>query len=65
MQVRKVTGAACWLGFAALFLFGSGVFAGEEHPQGPHLRYVQSYEAAMRESRIRNLPIFFCRHKDF
>ena len=53
------------MALAAVFLFGSGVFAGEEHPKGPHLRYIQSYEAAMRESRIRNVPIFFCRHKDF
>ena len=65
MQVRTITGTVSGLALAAVFLFGSGVFAGEEHPKGPHLRYIQSYEAAMRESRIRNVPIFFCRHKDF
>ncbi len=65
MQVRKLTATACWLGFAAAFLVAGGAFAGEEHPDGPHLRFMQTYEAAMRESRIRNVPIFFSRHKDF
>ena len=51
MRVRRLAGTTCWLGLAAAFLFGSGVFAGEEHPKGPHLRYMQSYEEAMRESR--------------
>lgn len=39
--------------------------AGESHPDGPHLRYATSYAEAMREARVRGVPIFFSRHKDF
>ncbi len=40
-------------------------FAGEADEKRKHLRYKSSYEEAMLEARIRNLPIFFSRHKDF
>lgn len=30
-----------------------------------HLRYQKTYAAALREARIRNLPVFISRHKDF
>ncbi len=40
-------------------------FAGETHPKGEHLRYQTTYAAAMMESRVRNVPVFFARHKDF
>ena len=40
-------------------------FADEAHPKGPHLDYRTSYAGAMMEARIRNVPIFFARHKDF
>ena len=39
--------------------------AEEVHPKGPHLRYMATYESAMLEARIRGVPIFFSRHKDF
>lgn len=40
-------------------------FAEEAHPKGEHLTYRTSYAEAMLESRVRNVPIFFSRHKDF
>ncbi len=64
MRIRRLTGPVCWLGIAAAILFAGGAFA-EEHPKGAHLRYMTSYEAAMVEARVRNVPIFFSRHKDF
>ena len=30
-----------------------------------HLRYQKTYAAALLEARIRNLPVFISRHKDF
>lgn len=39
--------------------------ADDGHPDGPHLRYQTTYADAMLEARIRNVPVFFSRHKDF
>lgn len=52
---------------AALLSVGflSLAFAGEKHPKGAHLAYKTNYADAMLEARIRNVPIFFSRHKDF
>ncbi len=30
-----------------------------------HLRYQKTYATALLEARIRNLPVFISRHKDF
>jgi hypothetical protein len=30
-----------------------------------HLQYRRTYEGALLEARIRNLPVFVSRHKDF
>ena len=35
------------------------------HPKGAHIDYKRTYLAALTEARIRNLPIFVSRHKDF
>ena len=48
---------------AAGFLSFSPTASGGETK--PTLRYMKTYESAMLESRIRGLPIFFSRHKDF
>jgi hypothetical protein len=58
----------CLQALFPLLAFGflaAGLHAGEEHPEGPHLRYAPSYAEAMLEARIRGVPIFFTRHKDF
>jgi len=34
-------------------------------PAQAHLDYRPSYEQALLEARIRNLPVFVSRHKDF
>jgi hypothetical protein len=34
-------------------------------PGAPHLRYRRSYAEALRVARLRNLPVFVSRHKDF
>ena len=31
----------------------------------PHLDFKRTYGAALEEARIRNLPVFVSRHKDF
>ncbi|MDJ0523611.1 MAG: hypothetical protein QNJ90_16190 [Planctomycetota bacterium] len=36
-----------------------------KHPKGAHLDYKRTYLAALTEARIRNLPVFVSRHKDF
>jgi hypothetical protein len=46
-------------------LLAPTLFAGEAHPKGAHLRYVTDYDDALLEARVRNVPIFFSRHKDF
>ncbi|MDJ0972951.1 MAG: hypothetical protein QNJ98_00650 [Planctomycetota bacterium] len=51
------------LGLALAFLQVG--FADETHPKGAHLRYQKTYADAMLEARLRNVPIFFSRHKDF
>ena len=55
---------ACLPVFAGALLAAT-LHADEAHPKGPHLRYVTSYADAMLEARIRGVPIFFARHKDF
>ena len=55
------------LGFAAtalLITLAAAYAVGEEHPKGDHLRYQSNYADAMLEARIRNVPIYFVRHKD-
>lgn len=34
-------------------------------PEPAHLDYKRTYAEALREARIRNLPVFVSRHKDF
>ncbi len=62
MRTRLRLALVCGLALVFSPLWG---FAGEEHPKGEHLNYRTSYAAAMLESRVRNVPIFFSRHKDF
>ncbi len=62
MRTRFRLALICGLALAFMPLWG---FAGEEHPKGDHLAYKTSYAEAMLESRVRNVPIFFSRHKDF
>ena len=35
------------------------------HPRGDHIDYKRTYLEALTEARIRNLPVFVSRHKDF
>lgn len=67
--------AVGFLAFCALvFLLAGVVSTGEVEagkkkakpkPEKPHLDYRRTYEQALYESRIRNLPTFVSRHKDF
>jgi hypothetical protein len=56
-----------WIFLAAL-LIGTGAFyvavvrAGE--PKKPHLQYRPTYEEALIEGRLRNLPVMVSRQKD-
>lgn len=47
------------------FLLPAFAEEGIQHPKGKHLRYVTNYADAMLEARVRGVPIFFSRHKDF
>ena len=60
-SVRRVLG----IGVLAGALLAPTLFAGETHPKGAHLRYMTDYAEALLEARVRNVPIFFSRHKDF
>lgn len=63
MPRMKVTRIGLVLALTAGFLsFSSSARSGDTKPT---LRYMTSYEDAMLEARIRGLPIFFSRHKDF
>lgn len=70
MQARRTVG---WLApglLAAALLLGAGTTrAGEDDAKqatkGPHLDYRRTYEAALLEARIRNVPVFVSRQKDF
>ncbi len=55
------------LALGLTFLIGQShtVWAGGESAKKAQLDFRTSYGAAMRESQIRNVPIFFARHKDF
>ena len=48
---------------------GRGAEAGKDKAKAKaakaHLEYRSTYEAALLEARIRNLPTFVSRHKDF
>jgi len=49
----------------ACALLAPTLLAGEAHPKGDHLRYMTDYGDALLEARVRNVPIFYSRHKDF
>ena len=53
---------------AAVALVGSAFFTLPSFGGGKkktHLDYQPSYEAAMAEARLRGVPIYYARHKDF
>ena len=54
-----------WTAACLCALLAPTLFAGETHPKGEHLRYMTDYSEALLEARVRNVPIFFSRHKDF
>lgn len=59
--------AAAVLGGAVLLAAGE-LRAGDKEDAAKakkHLRYVPTYEAALLEARIRNVPVFVSRQKDF
>jgi hypothetical protein len=51
----------------SLFLTAGTSLAGDAKKvrKGPHLDYRRSYAEALTEARIRNVPVFFSRQKDF
>jgi hypothetical protein len=56
-----------WAGLLAAltFLTPLALAGDEEVSKDPHLTYRTTYEQALLEARIRNLPVFISRHKDF
>ena len=54
---------------AALLLAAGTTLAGDDDAKkakkGPHLDYRRTYEVALLEARIRNVPVFVSRQKDF
>ncbi len=64
-MTRSPARRALWIAALACALLAPTLLAGEAHPKGEHLRYVTDYGDALLEARVRNVPIFFSRHKDF
>ena len=63
---RRSRWMAGWLvGGACLALTFLAVARAGDEPKQDHLRFCASYGQAMLEARIRNMPIFVSRHKDF
>ncbi|MDA1196296.1 MAG: hypothetical protein O2894_14095 [Planctomycetota bacterium] len=71
-SVRAVLGCLCVLAVTAAFTLPARAGDEADGPKdaskvskGAHLRFQVTYEGALLEARIRNLPIFVSRHKDF
>ena len=72
---RQATLALSLAALAACFLFAAGsddreACAGDAKPESSaskkaQLAFQKTYEAALLEARIRNVPVFVSRHKDF
>lgn len=78
MMSRQRVAIAVFTATALVFLFSVGLGAsraGDDEKgskskakvgtRGVHLAYKKTYEAALLEARVRNLPVFVSRHKDF
>ena len=74
MQIRRVPLATLIAALLAVVLLAApqGTRAGEgadgaksDAKKKPHLLYRKTYEEALTEARVRNLPVFISRHKDF
>ncbi len=72
LSTLALTGVALALGFVLTVGAPDGAaWAGEGKKPAKkakaeeHLDFQRSYGAALRQARIRNLPVFVSRHKDF
>ena len=74
MQIRRVPLATLIAALLAVVLLAAPQVsrAGEgadgaknDAKKKPHLFYRKTYEEALTEARVRNLPVFISRHKDF
>ncbi len=51
--------------FAAALAPGTSLAGKKDKKKNEHLEYRSSYGRALAEARIRNVPVFVSRHKDF
>jgi hypothetical protein len=65
MSFSRRGAAALLLVAGALLVAPATSRAGDDEPKGPHLEFRRTYAEALLESRVRGMPLFVSRHKDF